>query len=349
MKVKLLLFFLITSLYAAEFDVWMGKDTKLWSHVKQPEDLEALDKFRALYESNAPYRFTEEGPWKIPPVVHFIWVGPKQFPLESVENVRTWMAENPTWKFKFWTDRERPPPCHGMEVVVFKKYPFQLRKYYEASDNWGEKSDVLRYEILFYEGGTYVDHDANCLIPFEGIHRGYDFYCGLEVPHPPVAGLNVTAGMGVLGARPGHPVIKRVIDLIQGRWEGLAAKYPHKDGFSRTQIVMERTYLPLTLALQGPLSENGNRDIVFPAAYFFAKPSLTPVYSKHFFANSWADGHKKEVSFEKQITHDLGKVQNKFNRMLILIGIMGAFNLLLMGFSIKYMSQLQHSGAWKKR
>ncbi|MBS0615263.1 MAG: hypothetical protein JSR58_01765 [Verrucomicrobia bacterium] len=334
---KLLLSFLIFSLYAGEFDQEMGAATKHWSHVKQTQDLTALNKFRALFEANAPYRFTQEGPLKIPPVVHFIWVGPKQFPAESVDNIRTWMAKNPTWKFKFWTDRERPAPCHGMEVVVFKEYPFKLGKYYEASANWGEKSDILRYEILFYEGGTYVDHDANCLISFDGIHRAYDFYCGLEVPHPPVDGLNVTAGMGVLGARPGHPVIQRVIDLIGGRWEELALKYPGDDGFSRTQIVMERTYLPLTLALRGPLSENGNRDIVFPASYFFAKPDLKPIYSKHFFANAWAGNEKKQQSFEKQITHNLEEIQKKFDRMLILIGLMTAFNLLLLGFSLKYM------------
>ncbi len=79
--------------------------------------------------------------------------------------------------------------------------------------------------------------------------------------------------------------------------------------------------LEFRLALKGDKNIVGL--IVFLAAYFFA--------------NTSSDGQKKEVSFEKQITHDLGKVKNKFNRMLILIGTTGAFNLLLMGFSIKCM------------
>ena len=162
------------------------------------------------------------------------------------------MANNPDWKFKFWTDRQRDAPCNGMETILIKKYPFPLlsRCYEPERGHWGEKSDVLRFEILYRLGGVYVDHDANCLQSFDGLHGAYDFYCGLEAPHPVVAGLSITAGNGVIGSRPGHPVVKEVIDLIDQRWDELALKYSGKDGFSKTQIVMERTYLPLTLALK---------------------------------------------------------------------------------------------------
>jgi len=310
-----------------EFDRLMGKETKHWVHVDQ----QALEKYKALYEKNQHLRFLKTKETKIPKVVHFIWLGPRPFPPQSVENVRTWIAHNPDWEFKFWTDRRRDPPCNGMETIVMKEYPFPLLgNRYGASENWGEKSDVLRFEILYHLGGVYVDHDANCLQPFAGLHGAYDFYGCLEVPHPSVAGYKITAGNGVIGARPGHPVIKKVIDLMDARWDELERKYPGKDGYSRTQIVMERTYLALTLALPSSVDLEGNIDIVLPAACFFAKKGLKPLYSEHFFANSWANFEGKEASFEKDVRRSLSQIDKRIQKIVLF----ASFNLLLIVFGI---------------
>ncbi|MBS0648451.1 MAG: hypothetical protein JSS10_04400 [Verrucomicrobia bacterium] len=198
----------------------------------------------------------------------------------------------------------------------------------------GEKSDVLRFEILYQEGGVYVDHDANCLQPFKGMHGAYDFYCGLEVPHPTVVGLNVTAGNGVIGSRPGHPLVKQVIDLIDQRWEALALKYPGKDGYSKTQIVMERTYIALTDALCHQLDLPGNTDIVLPAAYFFAKKGIKPLFSQHFFANSWAKLESKEAPFEKDVQKTLNKLDSKLKKTMLMGTLFLSFNLLLITFGV---------------
>jgi hypothetical protein len=324
-----------------DFDLLMGKNTKHWTHVDQPVDVEALTRYKELYERQKELK-ERKSLAKIPKVVHFIWLGPRSFPGESVENVRTWMAKNPDWKFKFWTDRQRDAPCNGMETILIKKYPFpMLSRCYDSSENWGEKSDVLRFEILFHLGGVYVDHDASCLQSFEGMHGAYDFYCGLEAPHPLVAGLNITAGNGVIGSRPGHPVVKEVIDLMEGRWDELALKYPGKDGFSRTQIVMERTYLPLTLALRKKLDLPGNSDIVLPAAYFFAKPGIKPLFSQHFFANSWARD-ESGADFEKKTQKSLVKLDREFQKILIAGGACLSFNLLLISFGIIFTKKLRH-------
>ena len=313
----------------------MGKGTSHWTNVQQ-EEAAILARYKALYEKNKGLRFTSDGPFKIPKVVHFIWLGPRSFPPGSVDNVRTWMAKNPEWEFKFWTDRDRDPPCKGMETFIITKFPFpHLASCYEQSENWGEKSDILRFEILYHEGGVYVDHDANCLQPFDGLHRGYDFYCCLEVPHPPVAGHQITAGIGVLGSRSHHPAIKQVIDLIQSRWNELAQKYPGKDGFSKTQIVMERTYLPLTNVLKDKINQDGNVDIVLPAAYFFAKPGLPPLYSKHFFGNSWASEENKSTLFEHQMRRELSKVDHKISNIFFFSAPLLCFNLILIAIALR--------------
>lgn len=318
-----------------DFDELMGKNTKHWEHIKNPLEIEMLKQFRALYDQNKNLRFSTAPETKIPKVVHFIWLGPKAFPPESVENVRNWIAKNPGWKFKFWTDRPRPAPCNGMETIVINEYPFPyLESCYKSSENWGEKSDVLRYEILYAEGGVYADHDANCLKPFHGLHAGYDFYCCLEAPHPPVAGLNITSGMGLLGSRAHHPIVKKVIDLIGSHWNALAEKYSAKDGFSSTQLVMERTYLPLTLVLKEGIAQGNDNNIVLPAAYFFAKSGINSLYSKHFYGNSWANSGTNNPVFEREIKRALNKIDQKTDNEVIFSYVVLSFNLILIAFLV---------------
>jgi hypothetical protein len=303
-----------------DFDALMGKETSHWSHVKQAQDVETLQWAKTLYQKNKPAQFVKEGPFKIPPVIHFIWLGPRSFPPESVQNVRTWIAQNPGWKVKFWTDREREPPCLGMETVLIQNSHFaKLGKCYEASQNWGEKSDLLRYEILSQEGGVYVDHDANCLQPFHGMHRGYDLYCCLETPHTPFVGKAVTCGNGVIGAKPGHPTIQRVIDLIHERWDGLGEKYQGRDDYSRIEVVMQRTYIALTHALPSTVGQGNNTDIVLPAAYFFAKSGISPLYSEHFYASAWDDFKVRKSATDQNAEKSLGKIRRKNQNLSLLI------------------------------
>lgn len=294
---------------AEEFEKLMGIETDHWIYVKKAEDVAVLERFKNLYEKNRDLDDEQLDEFKIPNVIHFIWLGPKPFPAESVENVRSWIAHHPDWEFKFWTDRQRLPPCAEMEVVYVQDFPFAfLQSCYESSQNYGEKSDVLRFEILYREGGLYVDHDASCLKSFDRLHAVYDFYCGLEAPHPPVVGLNITVGNGVIGARPEHPVIGKVLELIGQKWESIGHRYRGKDGFSRTQLVMQRTYIALTHALDEAVDKEGNADIVFPAAYFFAKKGIPSLYSKHFYANAWADDGKNR-EFEKTTQRSLSKIK----------------------------------------
>lgn len=320
----------VRALFCDGFDIAMGSETAHWAHVKQPQDLEDLALFRELFNRNIAHVNETHSSVKIPKVVHFIWLGPSPFPSTSVSNVRSWIAKNPDWTFKFWSDRPRIAPCHGMETIVLRDYPYPfLGRCYAASNNWGEKSDILRFEILFQEGGVYVDHDASCLVPFEPYHRAYRFYCGLETPHPPFAGRNITAGNGVIGSAPGHPVVQKVIELIEQRWDALAEKYPDNDGFSKTQIVMERTYMALTDALRLSLDPARPDDIVFPATYFFPKKGLKPVLSKHTFSNSWAATSKRNP-FEKEMEQVIAKIDKRTDRLGMALLIAFIINLALM-------------------
>lgn len=305
-RAALILFpLLFAPLQADEFDFHMGSETPHWQHLAEERDLKLLKECKALFLEAHP----QNKDYLIPPVAHFIWLGPRPFPPESVENVRTWMALHPDWHFKFYTDRLRDPPCKGMQCIQVKEYPFQfLKDRFQETQNWGEKSDILRFEILYREGGVYVDHDAKCLKSFVPFHKSHDFYACFETPHPVVMGRCLTVGSGLVAARPGHPVILRVLDLMERRWDRLNKKYRGSDGYTRMQRVMERTYMPLTEAIEEGVPYPG---VVFPAAYFFPKGGIDPIYSEHFFANAWASEEGAGQKIEKNKRQLLGQLKKR--------------------------------------
>jgi len=300
-----LLITLIPTLCFGNFYTYMGKDLGLFDLIESKEEGALLEKYAALYEKNLPLLEHPPLEWKIPQVVHFIWLGPKGFPAESVENVRSWIAHHPEWTVKFWTDRKRPLPCNGMELCFVQDFSFTaLQQEFEEAQNWGQKSDILRYEILFQEGGVYVDHDGNCLSSFEPFHRAYHLYTCLELPHSPHAGKTITSGIGVVGSIPGHPVLKKAIQLVKDRWSQHPHVFAEKAAHVSLQETLFKTYLPFSLALETEVGKEGYIDIVLPTAYFYAKPPLPELYSKHFYGASWiesAPSHNTSIDAQLDI------------------------------------------------
>ncbi|NDD58241.1 MAG: hypothetical protein EBZ47_03180 [Chlamydiae bacterium] len=326
-----LIFFLSSSFaqnsQEEDFDTYMGKGTPHWEHVKEASDIAFLNSCKELYQQQKAIESQDH--IRIPRTVHFIWLGPRAFPPKSVENIRTWIGKNPGWKFVFWTDQKRAAPCCGMEVRYVKDFVFShLGARYDQSENWGERSDILRYEILFQEGGVYADHDANCLQPFDSLHSSYDLFCCLETPHTPFAGQNITCGNGVIGSKPNHPTIAKVLDLIDKRWDGLATTFQGKDHNSKEELVIQRTYIALTDTLKDCLAAEGCRDIVLPSSYFFAKHGMNSLFSKHFYANAWAENGDEDLEFEKLLSRSYSKIKGANNQFLVSFLVICAVSLI---------------------
>ena len=316
------------------FQKLQGMDTDDWNYIQTKQDFQALEMFEALYEKNKGFQFDPNPIFKIPEKVHLIWIGPRPFPQKSIENVRTWIAYHPDWTFVFWTDRPRPPPCNGMEVRFLEDFEFQfLKGKYDRSQNFVEKASIWRYEILYQEGGVYIDHDVKCYRPFHKLHSGYHFFVGLEMPHAAIDGRVITTGNSIIGAKPSHPVIERTIQKILDMWEENAKKLFTKDPFMELARVSARTLISLTDACEEGLDLLENIDIVFPACYFFPKPGLRGFYSEHLYATVWRDLY--ETPFEKYLLKSLKNLSEwdeKILRveLLSLVFVCGCFALCFM-------------------
>jgi len=130
----------------------------------------------------------------IPRVLHR--VVPEQTSAETEDWWEAWQAIHPGWLFRTWRDPIDPTP-------------FPL-----TSPHWGrvhhgaQLADLVRLEVLWNEGGIYLDSDMepyrplDPLLPLSAFAAWEDRY---RVPN------------AVIGAVPGHPAIRECLDLAVQR------------------------------------------------------------------------------------------------------------------------------------
>jgi mannosyltransferase OCH1-like enzyme len=227
----------------------------------------------SLYKKNNPSQVKPDKTIKIPQKIHFIWLG-SELPTQYQYNVTTWAKHHPNWEIILWKDAD------------IERFGLRNQKLFDAAENYGEKSDIARYEIIHREGGLYVDTDCFCLKSFEPLHYCYDFYVGVTNPG------TVEINNAVIGCAPHHPLMELCISQMVPR-QGPATTV---DTLQRTgPAYFTRIFVENALNCPGCT-------IAFPPSFFYpipnlltnlstindARPWLRPeTYSIHFSARSW--------------------------------------------------------------
>ncbi len=240
----------------ADFDAAMGKESFEWQSMASHEgSMQRVELLRALYNEHRPSLVESSSEPKIPKCIHQIWIGPKNLPSYFWQYQKTWKEQHPTWEYRLWTDKE------------VAELDFDLKDLYLRSTNYGEKSDILRAELLDRFGGLYVDADFENVKPFDELHSKYDFFAGVEPPHEgdfTSASPHVVISDALIGARPHHPIIKKWKALIRERWDDLEKKYPDSP-----KRVLRRTFYPFGEAVIACGQDPQLSNIVFPPTYFY--------------------------------------------------------------------------------
>jgi mannosyltransferase OCH1-like enzyme len=128
-------------------------------------------------------------------MIHRVWLGSDPMPDEFEYYGETWQQHHPEWEMRLWTDSNLPE----------LRYPEALGR----CRNHGERSDVLRSELLLRFGGIYVDTDVECKRSLEPLIGDAPAFCAWVRPG--------RIGSAVLGAVPGHPAIERLLTEMQER------------------------------------------------------------------------------------------------------------------------------------
>jgi mannosyltransferase OCH1-like enzyme len=256
---------------------------------RQPLDVAREDMLflKNLYEKNHFSRIAPKQDPIIPKIIHQIWVGPKTPPSIFKESQESIKRYHPDWEYRLWTDAD---------LADFK---LENQKFYDESKNYGEKADILRYEVLHRYGGVYLDVDFVCVKPFDILNHSYEFYTSL-LP----LDCDDTICNAVIGSIPGHEVLRECIESMKDGW----LAYKHLSPL--IQVILragpfhfQKSFLTIARKY------NGGPIIAFPKSYFFPvnygvviknkgkQPEITKemlnellqpeAFAAHFWAHSW--------------------------------------------------------------
>lgn len=183
---------------------------------------------------------------RIPKIIHQVWLG-SPYPEKYRALQKTWIEQHPDWEYKLWTDKD------------IENFGLINKKMYDATPNYGAKSDIARYEILYRFGGLYVDTDFECLQPFDILNHCLDFYTGMAY------GPSCVAFVALIGAVPKHPILKECIESLN------INKIHHPD--PAINILFTTGPYHFSKALNKHTKSCKDACVAFPVGYFYPWPN----------------------------------------------------------------------------
>ena len=214
----------------------------------------------------------------IPKKIHYCWFGGKEKGKKEKRCIASWKKFCPDFEILEWNENN-----FDLSAV-----PDFVKTAYE-NKNFAYVSDYVRLEILYKQGGIYMDTDVEVIKNLSGLLNSSAFF-GFEN--------NEYVNTGQMAAsEAGHPCIKAMIDIYQ------SASYFNEDGSKN----MLGCPIVNTQALeQFGLNKNGKEQLlqanihIYPSDYFNPYNSVLDdlnitanTYSIHWYTMSWLSPAKR--------------------------------------------------------
>jgi mannosyltransferase OCH1-like enzyme len=176
----------------------------------------------------------------IPKIMHFIWVGDETKRPDNC--IDTWRAHNPDWTFLIWGNAELAETNWHNRDHMNAMYGRELNGV----------ADMMRWEILYSNGGVVVDADSICLRPLDDALLDCEaFACWEnEIARPGLI------AAGYFGCEAGNAFVKQIVTDIHAEpsvthelaWKTvgplrLTESY-RKYGYSRLRIYPSHFFIP---------------------------------------------------------------------------------------------------------
>jgi mannosyltransferase OCH1-like enzyme len=198
------------------------------------------------FENNLSYQ-TTAATGQFPRKVWQTWkVDPLAFDERDLSVARTWIQKNPGHRYEVLTD--------GNDLYYVETHfgPAGLNRpdivyVYQSLTTKIIKADLLRYLVMYVEGGVYTDIDVEALRPIDRFipdrydPKDLDMVIGVEIDEPewydhPILGPKSRSFcQWTFMAKPGLPVMMRLINGIIKWLEGVA----HKQRVSISEIQLD--------------------------------------------------------------------------------------------------------------
>lgn len=228
----------------------------------------------------------------IPKIIHYIWVGGNPLPKIVEKCINSWKKYCPDYEIKRWDETNL-----NLNEYQFAKDAYDARKYAFASD-------VFRFDILYKEGGIYLDTDVELRKPLDEF-LSLNAFSGFESEKSVAPGL-------ICGMEKGNTICLKMLEYYKTHTytESMQNKETVCTIFTR---LLKEDGLKLNNTLQAL------DDItIYPTDYFCPISFETKecnitdnTYTIHHFAASWVDPpslfQKLVINVKKIIKKIIGK------------------------------------------
>lgn len=230
----------------------------------------------------------------IPKIIHYCWFGDKELSPLAKKCIESWKKYCPNCKIKEWNE---------------SNYDIKKNKYmYDAYINrkWAFVSDYARLDIVYNEGGIYLDTDVELIKPIDELLNN-KAYCGIEqVKNEAI----VNFGLG-FGAEKNNKIIYELLK----KYDKLSFVNTDKT----LNLIASPIYQTNVLKYYGLLDKDEMQKLdnitVYPTNYFNPMDLDTGIvkitnntYSIHHYAASWISKRSKiRYSIHKLLNIILGK------------------------------------------
>lgn len=225
---------------------------------------------------------TDQG---IPRILHQVWLGNSNLPLQFCQWQKRWQELHPRWLYHLWTDNH-----------LAKFLPEPLLSLCVNMKNKGEASDILRYAVLFQMGGVYVDMDMEPLRSIEPLLTSNKPFVGLE------SNKQFSIGNAILAAGPKDRFFAQLLKEIPNYRDRARV-------FERTgpQFVTEN------------YKKSDYKPRVLPYPYFYQRyPRLDVdnIYALHYCSGTWRNQERGYGTPRKEFVPTTSATNSHINRQV---------------------------------
>lgn len=217
----------------------------------------------------------------IPKKIHYCWFGGKPIPEKFLYYIEGWREKCPDYEIIRWDESN-----YDVTKCLYMKQAYDCRK-------WGFVPDYARLDIIYHEGGIYLDTDVELIKNLDELLYQEAF-----------AGLNirkyVSLGLG-FGAKKGHPFIKELRDYYDDK------AFIDQNGeidLCACDLHQYNVFKKYDFSLDGSFQKIRGISL-YPTAYFDARNSYT---QKEYITDNTFSIHHNTVSwFSDTMKEDMEK------------------------------------------
>lgn len=228
-------------------------------------------------QGKPPVELQSTGAYKIPKVIHYAWLGGGEKSEAMNSCISSWKTFCPGYEIVEWNEEN-----YDVYQNRYMKQSYQAKKY-------AFTCDYLRLDVLYNNGGIYLDTDVMALKSFDEVLRQTAFAVYLEWAVPT---------FGICGSIAGLPIFKYLRDTPRATME-----FYNRDGSYNQKISSYYEFDALKkIGFKGNFDFQTIQGLSFyPPAYFathsglgYNYPISQKTFAVHLLQRTWADANRKE-------------------------------------------------------